>query len=91
LVGWQIYKTIDVDKKIEDKSNMQDKKVKDIEDKFENKLKDECKDSATKIFTDRSKNIDRIEYSNELYFSINEAQFYFVLKNYTKSYERYLS
>jgi hypothetical protein len=91
LVGWQIYKTVDVDKKIEDKLEKQGKKVKNIEEKFENNLKNECLDAVSRIFTVRSKNIDRIEYSNELYFFINEAQFYFLLKKYTTSYEKYLS
>jgi hypothetical protein len=67
--------------------------IKEIEDKFERKVKEVKAEHLKELnnLTKRNTNIDRVESSNELYFSINEGQFYFVLKDYTKSYYKYLS
>jgi hypothetical protein len=67
--------------------------IKEIEDKFERKVKEVKVEHLKELnkLVKRNTNIDRVESSNELYFSINEAQFYFALKDYTKSYDKYSS
>ena len=66
--------------------------VKETEREFErksNKIKEDCLNEINKL-SKRNTSIDRLDLINELYFSINEAQFYYILKEYTKSYVNYL-